>query len=322
MFELKDYVLEIYKAKGFTKAAENLYISQPSLSMSIKRLEEEIGEQIFDRSIHPIQLTECGKQYIETAKIISAAEENFKAFLDNYQNLKTGTISIGGSNTSVSYVLPPLLEKFNALYPQIELELVEGNIRIMKEKLFAGEIDLMIDSCDMDESIYNEYIYNRENLILMIPFNIPCSPEVEQYRLSFDDIMNIKHTGPYVKPLPLNLVGDIPFIWMTPETDTYLKAMKLCDIYSIDPPIRMSFNHQSTAFHVACAGAGATFISDELLRNAQMRPRAYFFKVLPEIGTRYIRFYAKKTHPLTYPMKALLSVAHETGRKFTDKPAY
>ena len=71
MFTWKKYVYEIYKEKSFSKAAQNLYISQPSLSARIKKIEQQIGAPIFDRSTTPLRMTEVGEAYI------SAAEKNF-----------------------------------------------------------------------------------------------------------------------------------------------------------------------------------------------------------------------------------------------------
>ena len=71
MFVWKKYVYEVYKERSFTKAAQNLYISQPSLSARIKKIEEIIGEPLFDRSTTPLQLTEVGKVYIEAAEAVS-----------------------------------------------------------------------------------------------------------------------------------------------------------------------------------------------------------------------------------------------------------
>ena len=64
MFEGKKYVYEVYKTRSFSKAAANLYISQPSLSATIKKIEARLGTPIFDRSTSPIMLTECGEKYI------------------------------------------------------------------------------------------------------------------------------------------------------------------------------------------------------------------------------------------------------------------
>ena len=78
MFRWKHYVYEIYKEKSFSKAAQNLYISQPSLSARLKKIEDKIGAPIFDRSTSPIRLTEIGQAYIDATKNISVTcQSNF-----------------------------------------------------------------------------------------------------------------------------------------------------------------------------------------------------------------------------------------------------
>lgn len=91
------YVYEVYQEMSFSKAARNLYISQPSLSAAIKKVEHEIGCTIFDRSTNPIQITECGKAYIDSIKKIMEIEESFDNFKNDLENMKTGSISIGGT---------------------------------------------------------------------------------------------------------------------------------------------------------------------------------------------------------------------------------
>lgn len=111
MFERKKYVLEVYREKSFSKAAGKLYISQPSLSATVKKEEEELGTPIFDRSVNPIRLTETGEAYIRVASGIEDLELQFASYMEDRRNLKTGSITIGGSNLFVSYILPPLISE-------------------------------------------------------------------------------------------------------------------------------------------------------------------------------------------------------------------
>ena len=75
MFTAKKYIYEVYREKSFSKAAQNLYISQPSLSARIKKAEETIGFPIFDRSTSPLQLTEVGEVYIKAVEEIFRIEQ-------------------------------------------------------------------------------------------------------------------------------------------------------------------------------------------------------------------------------------------------------
>ena len=77
IFNGKEYVYEIYRERSFSTAAQKLYVTQPALSNKIKRIEDEIGSPIFDRSTSPIRLTEVGRAYIETVEQMIRLEENF-----------------------------------------------------------------------------------------------------------------------------------------------------------------------------------------------------------------------------------------------------
>ena len=85
MFTWKKYVYEIYKEKSFSKAAQNLYISQPSLSARIKKIEQELGAPLFDRSTTPLRLTEVGEAYIKASEEIFQIEQNMENYI-NYLN--------------------------------------------------------------------------------------------------------------------------------------------------------------------------------------------------------------------------------------------
>ena len=93
MFVWKKYVYEVYKERSFTKAAQNLYISQPSLSARIKKIEEIIGEPLFDRSTTPLKLTEVGKVYIEAAEEITQIEQRVENYINDLAGLKTGNLA-------------------------------------------------------------------------------------------------------------------------------------------------------------------------------------------------------------------------------------
>lgn len=103
MFNSMNYVYEVYKERSFSKAAANLYISQPSLSATVKKVEERIGSPIFDRSVSPIQLTEFGQHYIKAVEEIKDTQSRFANYLNDLNELKTGQIAI---RRKQSYSLP------------------------------------------------------------------------------------------------------------------------------------------------------------------------------------------------------------------------
>ena len=119
MFTWKKYVYEVYREKSFSKAAQNLYISQPSLSARIKKIEDRIGFPLFDRSTSPLQVTEVGEVYIEAAEEIYRIEQRVENYINNLTTLKTGHLSIGASNLFAAYILTPLITQFKQKYPEV-----------------------------------------------------------------------------------------------------------------------------------------------------------------------------------------------------------
>ena len=92
MFQGMEYIYTVYQEKSFSKAARKLFISQPSLSATVKRVEEHIGYPIFDRSTKPLTLTEFGKRYISSVEQIISVEHEFSSFMNDWGGLKTGKL--------------------------------------------------------------------------------------------------------------------------------------------------------------------------------------------------------------------------------------
>lgn len=144
MFVWKKYVYEVYKERSFTKAAQNLYISQPSLSARIKKIEEIIGEPLFDRSTTPLQLTEVGKVYIEAAEEITQIEQRVENYINDLAGLKTGNLAVGASTLFAAYVVPSLITQFNQKFPDVHIQLIEGNTAELEEMLGSNALDFSL----------------------------------------------------------------------------------------------------------------------------------------------------------------------------------
>ena len=97
MFQEKRYVYEVYRQRSFSRAAKALYISQPSLSLMVRKAEERIGSPLFDRSTSPIGLTEAGRMYIRAVEQVMEIENSFQEYLDDAENCLTGVLSLGGT---------------------------------------------------------------------------------------------------------------------------------------------------------------------------------------------------------------------------------
>lgn len=140
--------LRILKAiateKNFTKAADLLYLSQPSLSKQIKTLEKNLDISLINRENHKISLTENGKIFLQySERILALCEESCRALID-LKNGERGDLIIGASQTIGTYLLPRILALFAKNYPQINLKVQVNSTRVISKNVINREIDLAI----------------------------------------------------------------------------------------------------------------------------------------------------------------------------------
>ena len=295
MFVWKKYVYEVYKERSFTKAAQNLYISQPSLSARIKKIEEIIGEPLFDRSTTPLQLTEVGKVYIEAAEEITQIEQRVENYINDLAGLKTGNLAVGASTLFAAYVVPSLITQFNQKFPDVHIQLIEGNTAELEEMLGSNALDFVIDNYHYDSILYNKELYCEENILLAVPKHFAVNEELGMYQLSYKNIKNKNYLNQKYPAVPLGRFADLPFIMLTQGNDTRTRGDRLCRNVGFKPNIVLEFNQQSTAYMASSTQLGATFISDILVSQLPAFENLVYYKLDGEEAKRKVFFYYK-TH--------------------------
>lgn len=311
MFQGMHYVYEVYKEKSFSKAAQNLYISQPSLSATIKKTETRIGTPIFDRSTTPIRLTECGQEYIKCVEKILDVQNEFENYLNDMQELKTGQISIGASNLFASFILPPYISRFTQRYPKVKVNLVEANTPLLLESLSDGTLDLIIDNSSYDEELYNRYPLCSDHLLLAVPKAYLPEQIPSESILTCSDIVEQKHLEPTVPSVPLYMFENAPFLFLRSGNDTRRRAELICHHQHYEPNIILKLDQQVTAYHLACYGMGIAFVSDTLIQKALPNPNIVFFRFDDPEASRIISFYCKKHKYVTKAMKEFLKITSD-----------
>ena len=127
---------------SFTKASEELFISQPAVTKSIKELESEFGIRLFNRKGSKIELTEAGQVLLKYSTQILSIENKINYDISQLKNKYTGGLKIGASTTIGQYVLPPVLALFNKKYPEIKISLSNNNTQVIEKSLIDGLIDI------------------------------------------------------------------------------------------------------------------------------------------------------------------------------------
>lgn len=311
MFVWKKYVYEVYKERSFTKAAQNLYISQPSLSARIKKIEEIIGEPLFDRSTTPLQLTEVGKVYIEAAEEITQIEQRVENYINDLAGLKTGNLAVGASTLFAAYVVPSLITQFNQKFPDVHIQLIEGNTAELEEMLGSNALDFVIDNYHYDSILYNKELYCEENILLAVSKHFAVNEELGMYQLSYKNIKNKNYLNQKYPAVPLGRFADLPFIMLTQGNDTRTRGDRLCRNVGFKPNIVLEFNQQSTAYMASSTQLGATFISDILVSQLPTFENLVYYKLDGEEAKRKVFFYYKTHKYKTRVMEEFVRMMHE-----------
>lgn len=294
MFRNKEYVLCVYREGGFSKASEKMFISQPSLSASIKRIEEKVGAPIFDRSHTPITLTEVGEEYVRYALEMEQREADFQRYVSDYCHLMTGKVKIGGSSFFSSFILPTMISGFNALHKEIVFELFEGNTKSLINKLYTGELDVIIDNAIISDDNIEARAYIKDKLLLAVPKRFALNKKLAELAFSAREVIEDKHLK---KPcIDLAVLKNAPVVLLHNENDTGKRAEALFKHYHAVPNVIFRLDQQITAYNISCSGIGISFVSDTLVKNTMPSDDILFYNLFEPLATRNIYLYRKKNH--------------------------
>ena len=187
MASLDNFRLIVFRAvaeqHSFRKAAEELYLTQPAVSLQIKALEEEIGVQLFDRSGSQIALTEAGEILLNYSRRANALLVQAQQEIAALSGEHAGNLALGASTTIAQYVLPRLLGEFSKAYPRVHLTMISGNTEQIVDAVEEQTIELgLIEGPARNRNVKTEP-FLADELVLIVPSahewselkSIPCS---------------------------------------------------------------------------------------------------------------------------------------------------
>jgi LysR family hydrogen peroxide-inducible transcriptional activator len=171
-----EYIAAVAAYGQFAVAADKCFVTQPTLSMQIQKLEKELGVIIFDRSRQPIVPTDIGHVIIQQARVILNDASDIKEIVKNYRNIVSGDLRIGVIPTVAPYLMPLFLDSFSGKYPNISLQIEELLTMQIVDKIKSGLLDLGIVSTPLGENGILEIPILYDTFVIYLSRNHPlCS---------------------------------------------------------------------------------------------------------------------------------------------------
>ncbi|MXN47754.1 LysR family transcriptional regulator [Shinella kummerowiae] len=163
----------VAEREHLTQAADALNLTPSAVSSAIRVLEERYGIALFHRTGRRIELTETGHAFLPEAKATLARAESTDLFLTEIGGLKRGTLSLAASQTVGAYWLPPLLIRFHAAYPAIDMRVASGNTEQVAEAVLEGQVELGFVEGAVDHPALSQRIVARDRVVVVAPAGHP-----------------------------------------------------------------------------------------------------------------------------------------------------
>jgi LysR family hydrogen peroxide-inducible transcriptional activator len=166
-----EYIVAVDTYRSFVVAAEKCFVTQPTLSMQVQKLEDTLGVKLFDRSKQPVTPTEIGIEIITQARVMLSESEKIKEIITDRQKELSGELKVGIIPTISPYILPKIIHGFIEKYPQVKLIVWEKTTEEIVQQLKLGMIDCGILSTPLHENNLTEIPVFYENFVAYVSKN-------------------------------------------------------------------------------------------------------------------------------------------------------
>ena len=282
-----DVFAEVAKHKSMTKAAEKLFMSQPAVSIQVKKLQDHFGVALFEMIGKELYLTEAGEEMYEAQKNIRKEVSSLEMALSEIKGMLKGTLNIAVVSTA-KYFMPYILGAYLQKYEKIKISLKVTDRNEVKDLLRQNECDLAVFS-EQPEELDLESIEFLRNPLLMA--SAPEHPLAKEKNLSFKNL------------------SEYPFVIREPGSGTRMVMQRLMDKHDIEPDIVMELGTNEAVKQAIMAGIGISLISKY---SITLEEKVGKISILDVIGLPYVNQWK-----LVYPKGKRLSPAARNFIEFT-----
>jgi DNA-binding transcriptional LysR family regulator len=269
LLEFKDieYAYAIAKYRHITKAAESLYITQPTLSTYIKHMESRLGVTLFKREGNKIELTYEGELFIENGlKILQQRDDLLNKLNDSIES-ERGRLKLSIPTLRGSYLIPAILPLFHEKFPNVDIILSEGALSDLEKNVKTGVSDLAIFNKPFGKLSLQYETIHQEEMLLVMHRDHPLAK------------MGINLEGLRYPWMDIKLCKDESFIVQFPNQHTGQVERHIFEQAGMKPPIVLETRNLEASVRLASIGYGLAFISESHIRHISFPKDPLFFSI-------------------------------------------
>jgi DNA-binding transcriptional LysR family regulator len=302
-----EYFIAVAEEKSFSKAARKLFITQPSLSQVISKLESSYNTKFFDRSTNPLQITQEGSIFLNHAREMLKHEKLIHDELYELLQLKRGMLKIGVIPFRASCLLTPSITEFSRRHKNVTIKITEESTEKLEEMILSGDIDLAVTKGQTDKNLFVCEKIMSDNIYIAVSENNPINREITRFRLFADDIKNNSQRKKFCRPVDVGIFKNEKFLIIENDNSEYLVQNKLSERIGFEPDVAIIARHLETLFSFVLSGVGIAFIPEMFIKFANISYHPAYYctdnikndiciiskagRNLPEIAKEYIRIF-------------------------------
>ena len=261
------YVLAIAKYQNITKAADALYITQPTLTKFLQSLEHQMGQKLFRKLGHKFVLTYAAERYVAKATEILNLKKELDQEMNDIIKNNHGSLKIAFPTMRGAYMLPCTLPVFNQMYPNVRLDVVEEHSGKLEGMLLNGETDLAFFNLPIKSPDIDYEVIKHEEVLVVMAANHPLAHSGrvrEGCKYPWMDLQQLK---------------DEPFIMQIPGQRTRETVDQLCRKSNFIPNVKLETSNIPAAVQLAGKGYGCFFVTEAHLRHITQSDPVVCFSV-------------------------------------------
>lgn len=294
------YVLVLANERSFSKAADILNISQPSLSQYIKKIEKQVGIELFERANGHVRLTDAGEIYLNTGRKILDLEHQMQNQLQEVAENKRGSVIVGTTPFRSVTMMPRVVAEFKQLYPGMQVVVDERGTHELLEAAERGEFDLCVVTLPVNERMFHYDIVVEEEVFVAVQNESKFDRKLSEKAVSM--------SGRKYPAVNVDLLNHESFVMLTETQIMQNKLQDLCVDYHLELQVAAVVRSLEAQSAMVREGVGAALVPTGTEKFGGVDDKVNYYSLIQEIPRRKVVAMYHKGKKLTRVVKDFITI--------------